>query len=86
MFLLLQKSKQAKTRADFKRKKARSKNEIVVFELSMPGLQLDAATTDSHLIQAWKFRAAHRVGPESCSLNQIRSVTSAIKAGKFRAT
>ena len=30
----------------------------VVFELSMLGLQLNAATTDSQLIQAGKFRAA----------------------------
>ena len=40
----------------------------VVFELSMPGLQLNAATTDSQLIQAGKFRAAWIVRPENRSL------------------
>ena len=65
MVLVLQKSKQAKTRADL-RKKSPSKNWIDVsrwgFENSMSRLQLDALTIDTNLIQTGKFRATWIVG------------------------
>ena len=43
----------------------------------MSGLQLDAVTTDSHSIKAGKFRAAWKVGHESCDLIQIFRVITA---------
>ena len=43
---------------------------------SMLRLQLVNVSTDSHLIQARKFRAAWIVGPKSCSLNWICPVTT----------
>ena len=55
MLLVLQKSKQAKTRIDLNGKKSLIKKRNSVprwrFKQSMPGLQLDALTTDLNLIQ-----------------------------------
>ena len=54
MKLVLQKSKQTKTRVNLNGKRVRSKKGNSVtrweFEHSMPGLQLNALTTDLHLI------------------------------------
>ena len=49
------------------------------FELSLPRLQLNAGTTDSNLIQTSKFHTAWIVGHESCSLNQIGSIITALR-------
>ena len=61
MKLVLQKSKQTKTRVDLNRKRVTSKKQNRVprwgFEYSIPGLQLDALTIDTNLIQTGKFRA-----------------------------
>ena len=45
----------------------------------MPGLQLDAVATDSHVIQDSKFHAAWMVGPNSCGLNWISPVNTAVQ-------
>ena len=61
MKLVLQKSKQTKTRVNLNGKRVQSKKRNNVprcgFELSMSGLQLDALTIDTNLIQTGKFRA-----------------------------
>ena len=61
MKLVLQKSKQTKTRVDLNGKRVQSKQRNNVprcgLEHSMSGLQLDALTIDTNLIQTGKFRA-----------------------------
>ena len=49
----------------------------------MPGLQLDAFTSDLHLIHAGKFCMAQIVGHESCSLGIICLYTVPIEAHDF---
>ena len=49
----------------------------------MPGLQLNAFTSDLHLIHAGKFCTAQIVGHESCSLNIICLRLMRIEAHDF---
>ena len=62
MKLVLQKCKQTKTRVNLNGKRVLSKKRNTIprcgFELSMSGLQLDALTTDAHVIQTGKVLAA----------------------------
>ena len=79
--LVLQKSKQAKTRVDLKRKRFQSKYWIVFFRSIQTFNAWVAAwravNTHSQLNQAGKFPATWIVGPKSCGLNRICPVTTA---------